>query len=107
MKEEKRGERVMWSDEKQKRFDALRLKKAQGVLNDVEAQELQALFAELEAEEAETLREGMERMDARLASLRAEKERVEARNDRLAAIFAAQERLLAEVCAYLTRLRRK
>lgn len=97
----------MWNDEKQKRFDALRLKETQGVLNDVEAQELQAFFAELEAEEAETLKEGMEHMDARQDSLRVEKERVEDRNERLVVIIAEQERLLAEARTYLTRLRIK
>ena len=81
----------MWNDEKQHRFDELRLKEMQGVLSDKETQKLQAFFAELETEEAETLKKGMEKMDARLDSLRAEKERVEAKNERLAAIVTEQE----------------
>ena len=78
----------MWNDEKQQRFDALRLKEAQGILNNGEIQELQAFFVELEAEEAETLRKGMERMDARRDSLRAEKTYIKTRNKQLAAIVA-------------------
>lgn len=97
----------MWNDEKQKRFDALRQKEAQGILNDVEAQELQELFAELDAEEAEMLRGGLKQMDARLDSLRADKKRVEAKNKQLESIVARQERLLKEARNYLTYLRRK
>jgi hypothetical protein len=108
----------MWNDEKQRRFDALRLKEAQGVLADAEVQELQALFVELEAEEAETLKKSMEKLSARLDSLRAEKEYVEAKNQQLAAIVAEvvhevtteqseQEQLLTDAREYLTRLRGK
>jgi len=97
----------MWNNEKQQRFDALRLKEAQGILNNGEIQELQAFFAELEAEEVETFRQGMERMDARRDSLRAEKAHTKARNKQLAAIVAKQEQLLAEARNYLTHLRRK
>lgn len=97
----------MWNDEKQRRFDTLRIKEAQGTLGDTEAQKLQEFFAELEAEEPETLRKSMEQMDARLDFLRAEKERVEAKNERLAAIVAEQEHLLADARDYLTHLRRK
>ena len=97
----------MWNDEKQRRFDALRIKEAQGALSDAEAQKLQEFFAELEAEEAETLRKSMEQMDARLDFLRAEKERVEAKNERLASIVIEQEQLLADARDYLTHLRRR
>ena len=97
----------MWNDEKQHRFDALRLKEAQGVLSDAELQELQAFFAELEAEETGTLKKGMEQLDARLDVFRAEKGRVEAKNEHLAAIVAEQEQLLADAREYLTNLRRK
>ena len=86
----------MWNNEKQQRFDALRLKEVQGALTDAEAQELQKFFAELEAEEARTLKKGMEQLDTRLDSLRAEKESVEAKNERLAAIVTELERLLAK-----------
>ncbi|MBM3241094.1 hypothetical protein FJZ31_32825 [Candidatus Poribacteria bacterium] len=95
----------MWNEEKQHRFDELRLKEAEGVLNDAEVQELQAFFAELEAEEADALKKGMQRLDARLDFLRSEKESVEAKNERLAAIVAEQERLLADAREYLTRVR--
>jgi len=97
----------MWNDEKQQRFDALRLKEAKGTLTDAEAQELQVFFAKLEAEETKTLKKGMEQLDARLDSLLAEKEHVEARNERLTAIVAEQERLLADAREYLTQLKRK
>ena len=97
----------MWNDEKQGRFDALRIKEAQGALSNAEAQKLQEFFAELEAEEAKVLRKSMEQMDARLDFLRAEKERVEAKNERLAAIAVEQEHLLADARDYLTHLRRK
>jgi hypothetical protein len=104
---EKERKKIMWNDEKQHRFDALRLKEAQGVLSDAQAQELQALFAELESDEAETLKEGMAKLDVRLDSLRAEKESIEAKNERLAAIVAEQEQLLVDAREYLGSLRRK
>ena len=97
----------MWNDEKQRRFDALQIKEVQGALSDAEAQELQEFFAELEAEETESLRKSMEQMDARLDFLRIEKERVEAKNERLAAIVVEQEHLLADAHDYLIHLRRK
>jgi len=97
----------MWDDEKQHRFDELRLKEVQGVLSDAEVRELQAFFAKLEAEEAASLKKGMEQLDAHFNSLRAEKERVEAKNERLAVIVVEQEQLLADAREYLTSLRRK
>ena len=97
----------MWNNEKQQRFDALRLKEAQGILNKWEIQEPQAFFAELEAEETEMFRQGMERMDTQQDSLHAEKAHIKARNKQLAAIVAKQEQLLVEAQAYLTHLRRK
>ena len=49
----------------------------------------------------------MEKMDARIDFLRANKERVETKNERLSAIVAEQEQLLADAREYLTGLRRK
>jgi hypothetical protein len=42
----------MWNQEKQERLDALRIREAQEILSEAERAKMDALFAELDAEEA-------------------------------------------------------
>jgi hypothetical protein len=95
----------MWTDEKQQRFDQLRQREAQGLLTEAEAEELRTLVAELDAEETAELQPAIERMRATQQELRAESQRIEGRNERLAAIIAREEQLLDEAQAYLNHLR--
>jgi glycine cleavage system regulatory protein len=86
----------MWTDEKQKQFDALRGKECAGTLTAEEQAQLETFFTELDAEEAERLRPAMERMGAEIEAGR--KELV-----RLQTIKAARETLLAKRAALLAR----
>lgn len=97
----------MWNKEKQQRLDALRLREAQGALLDVERTEMRALFAELDAEEAEAMRPALERMQQRQAELYADKKRLEEDAAQLERIVNEQEQLLVDARSYLAHLRSK
>lgn len=94
----------MWTDEKQQQLDALREKEFAGTLNADEQQQLEQLFAEIEAEEEEALRPALERYDQRIAELQQECEEAEARNAALAALAVRQQELLKQARAYLNSL---
>src|SRR2546426_2839882 len=95
----------MWNEGKQQRLDLLRIREAEGLLTEAECAEMEALFAELDAEEAAALRPAMQRMQQRQADLRTEKEKLAAEAAQLERIAHAQEELLAEACSYLAHLR--
>jgi len=97
----------MWNQEKQQRLDALRVREAQEVLSETERAELEALFAELDADEAEAMRPALERMQHQQTELLAEKKHLRAEAAQLERIANAQEQLLAEAGAYLFDLRTK
>ena len=65
------------------------------------------LFAELDAEEAETLRPAFMRQQQRQAKLQAEKEQLSADVNQLEEIVSEQEQLLTNARSYLNRLRAK
>jgi putative hemolysin len=69
--------------------------------------ELSALYAELDADEAEAMRPAMERMQHQHAELLAEKKRLQAEVAQLERMVNAQQQLLAESRAYLLGLRTK
>ena len=98
---------TVWNEDKQKRFDELRIGEAGGTLSDAERAELEVLFAELDALEAETMRPALERQQQRQAKLQKEKEQLEASVDQLEEIVSEQEQLLADAQEYLNRLRTK
>jgi hypothetical protein len=95
----------MWSEEKSRRLDALRREEAERTLTEPERSELDALFAELDAEEARALRPALDRLTRETDELRAEKARVAAWAGELEHIVAEQEKLLSEARAYAGRLR--
>ena len=74
-------------------------------MSDVERAELDALLADLDADEADALRPAMARMAEHAAALRAENATLDAEATELVRIAAEQEGLLAEATAYLHRLR--
>jgi len=97
----------MWNQEKQERLDTRRVREAQGIQSETERAELSALFAELNAEEAEALRPAIERMQHQHTDLLAEKKSLQAEVGQLERIVNTQEQLLAESRAYLLGLRTK
>ncbi len=91
----------MWNQEKQQRLDALRVREAQEILSEAERAEMEVLFAELDADEAEAMRPALERKQRRQTELLAEKKRLRAKAAQLERIINAQERLLADTRSYL------
>jgi hypothetical protein len=96
---------IMWNDDKSQRFDRLRRDEALRPLNEVEQAELEALSAELDAEEARALQPAIERLGREADELRARKAQLDAQARGLEGVVAQQERLLAEARAYAERLR--
>lgn len=96
---------VTWNQAKRSRLDELRVKEAQAVLTQGERRELEALFAELDAEEAVALRPAMDRVAGEIEALRVERARVDARSLKLEHVIEQQERLLSEVRTYAGRVR--
>lgn len=80
----------MWNEDKQQRLDVLRVREAQGILTNEERAELEALFEELDMDEAEAMRPALERMQQRQAELRVEKEQLEVKATQLKHIVSEQ-----------------
>lgn len=97
----------MWNTDKQRKLDELRVREADGILTKTEWAELEALFGELDAEEAETMRPAFLRQQQRGAELREEKTQLEAKVQQLKDIVREQEGLLTDARSYLDRLRAK
>jgi uncharacterized protein (DUF3084 family) len=95
----------MENERRQQRLDLLRIHQAQGILTDLERAEMKALFAELDAEEAEAMRPALEHRQEEQAALQQEKEALAARAAHLERILADQKQLLAEARSYLLQLR--
>jgi hypothetical protein len=87
---------MMWNEEKQQRLDDFRLREAQGTLTSPEQAEMEALFAELDAEEAEAMRPVLERMEETQAKLQQEIDRRAAEATRLERIVREHKQLVAE-----------
>jgi hypothetical protein len=98
---------VRWTEEKSRRFQELRRGEAHGTLTGAERSELEALFADLDADEADDLRPAFERMDAEAAAMAAAKADLDAKAVELARIAEEEERLHAEARAYVERLRQR
>jgi hypothetical protein len=97
----------MGNTDRQQRLDTLRRREAQGILTEAERAEIEALFAALDAEEAETMRPALERVQGRRAELQREKEQLAGEAAQLERVVREQEQLLAEARSYLERLRIK
>ncbi len=95
----------MWDEEKQRRFDVLREREASETLGTDEQAELDAMLAELDAEEAAAMQPALERAQERIEALSAELTEARKRQAELARIAEEQERLLAEARSYAERLR--
>jgi hypothetical protein len=95
----------MWNGDKQERLDLLRHREAQGKLTKAERTEMEALFAELDAEEAQALRPALVRSQQRQAELRNETEQLAREVQQLERILQEHEQLLRDARSYLTDLR--
>ena len=88
---------------RQYRLEQLRLREAEGTLTEQEQAELLAIFAELDAEEAEALKPAKEK-NQRLWEEKAELEEIASQ---LQDIVTEHKQLLTDARAYLTRLQSK
>lgn len=95
---------MRWTPQKSERFQVLRQGEAHGTLTDADRAELEGLFADLDADEADALRPALARMDAEAAGMEAEEVALDADARELARIAEEEERLLMEARAYLERL---
>lgn len=91
----------MWTDEQQRQLDALREKELAGTLAADEQQQLELLFAELDAEEAEMLRPAMERMEQEHQQDQAELARLQRKKELLTTLAVQEEQLLQRAQAVL------
>lgn len=90
---------------RQQRLDGLRVREVQGILTGSERAEMEALFAELDAEEAEAMRPAREQQQRERAALQQQKDALAARAAQLERILTDQQQLLVEARAYLRQLR--
>lgn len=88
---------------RQYRLEQLRLREAEGILTEQERTELLAIFAELDAEEAEALKPAKEES----RQLREEKAELEEIASQLQDIATEHKQLLTDARAYLTQLQSK
>ncbi len=95
----------MSATNRQHRLDTLKIREAKGTLTQKERKELDAIFAELDAEEAVALKPGIERDQAFIDSLLAEEMELEATIAQLQVIVTTQKQLVEDACAYLMQLR--
>lgn len=88
---------------RQHRLEQLRLREAEGNLTEQEQAELSAIFAELDAEEAEALKPAKEESQR----LQEEKAELEETVSQLQDIVTEHKQLLTDARAYLTQLQSK
>jgi len=98
---------MRWTGEKSARFQSLREAEARGALSVAKRAELDALLSDLDADEADALRPAMDRMDARVKEMVAEKAHLDAKAHDLERIAHEEDRLLADARVYLERLRER
>lgn len=82
---------MSWTKDSQARLDHLRGKELAGSLTEPEQAELEALMAEVEAEEAKVLAPAMARLRAEVGERELELQRIESRNEELARLLAQQQ----------------
>lgn len=98
---------MRWTEQKSERFQVLRHAEAHGTLTVADRAELEALFADLDADECDAIGPTLARMDADADAMGAEKVALDAEAHELARIAEAEERLLSEARAYLDQLRQR
>ena len=97
----------MSATNRQSRLDTLKIREAEGTLTQKERTELDAIFAELDAEEAIALKPAIEKHQAFINSLLDEKAELETTIAQLQVIVTTQRQLVEDARAYLMQLRTK
>jgi phage shock protein A len=97
----------MSATNRQSRLDTLKIREAEGILTEKERTELNAIFAELDAEEAVALKPAKEKHQAFIDSLLEEERELETTIAQLQVIVTAQTQLVEDARAYLMQLRAK
>lgn len=98
---------MKWTEQKSERFQVLRHAEAHHTLSTADKAELEALLAQLDANESEALQPALRRMDAECAAMSTEKSNLDAQATELARIAIEEERLSTEARAYLEQLRQR
>lgn len=92
---------------RQSQLDTLKIREAEGTLTQKERTELDAIFAELDAEEAVALKPAIEKHQAFIDGLLKEETELETTVAQLKVIVTAQKQLVEDARAYLMQLRAK
>ena len=87
---------MSWTKDSQARLDRLRNKELAGTLTAPERGELEALMAQIEAEEAQALAPAMGRLRAEVGELEQELSALQSTNEELARLLAQQQALAAD-----------
>jgi hypothetical protein len=98
-------ESMRWSNEEAARFQALREQEARGELSPADRVELDALLADLDADEADALAPATQRLRAEAEAIAKETASLDAKARELLRIAEEQERLLADAMQGCPRLR--
>jgi uncharacterized protein (UPF0216 family) len=98
---------MRWTEQKAERFQVLRHAEAHGTLTVADRSELEALFADLDADEADALKPALAQLDAEANAMAAEKTALDVEVSALTRIASEEESLLTEARAYLEKLRQR
>ena len=97
----------MGATNRQNRLDTLKIREVEGILTQKERAELDAIFAELDAEEAIALKPAMEKHQVFIDGLFEKETELETTVAQLQVIVTAQKQLVEDARAYLIQLRAK
>lgn len=95
---------MTWTHQDQERLDHLRARDLGGTLVSPEEEELAALMARVEAEEAAVLAPAMDRLRAEVADVKQQLSALQNGNEELAKRVAQQESLAADMRRFLAEL---
>lgn len=98
---------MRWSNDKAARLRALREQEVRGALSPAQRTELDALLADLDADEADALGPATQRLRAQAEAMAKETESLDAKARELLRIAEEEERLLADAHSTLERLRQR
>ncbi|MEJ5309801.1 MAG: hypothetical protein WHX52_08520 [Anaerolineae bacterium] len=98
---------MSWTAEQQELFDALRARELSGILTPTEQDQLKALYAWLEAEEALYLSPTIAQMKADQAVLREKLESAHTENEALGRLLNQQEKLVADARRWLAQFEKR
>ena len=98
---------MSWTKDDQSKLDRLRDRELSGMLTQPEQEELAALIARIEAEEAAVLAPEMARLRAEAGDLAAELASVEGENEQLAQLMAQQQALVTDTRRFLEEFDRR